>query len=487
MASGLIAALTVVLSAPNDLPVLYPDTPAFGVVVHNAYRDGLEEAGVSWVRLNVRWKNVEKMTRGNYDWESTDKLLGYYLERGFRVMGLLTMERLCPLYEADKQDEGLVLDAIARWCGAAAARYKGKGILWELGNEPEVFPMGDYWNDPKTYTRMARKAASAIKTADPGAEVAALSTAWFDRGFISQALEEGLLADGTVDVLTYHGYHRRGMAPESGLAEDVAWLREQIQAYAPPGKTVIVADSERGYCIVPFLTPKHWGSWRNVLYSERAQAAYLARHYLETIHLGVEIAVWYKDMNCGEGFSLYRRFGDGELRPMGHVYRNLAALLPENPKHMRNTKYTVSLTDPTDAVPAPDGLVNVRTFLRSYLHETGQGERLIVAMWHPVEAFEDRILESRKRIGEHFYEAWRAVSPEDAVSVKTRARITGSPELKDARMRVYDLLAATAADAFGEPESLDSEGQFVMTPELEAGPMPVVLVIDIPAGAATGI
>jgi hypothetical protein len=456
---------------------MFPDAGAFGVVVHTAYRaEGLKSIGVQWVRLNLRWRNIEKGERGNYEWEATDKLLNYYLDHDFHVMAILTMEHLCPLYTDDKENQEVVIDAIADWTGAVAERYKGRGILWEIGNEPECFPMDGYWNQPKTYTTMARRVATAIKQADPHAKTAALSVAWFDRGFIVNSLDAGLLEDGTIDVLTYHGYHRRDVMPESRLAEDVEWLRDQTSA-----SPVILADSERGYAMVDFLEPKHWASWRNITYSESEQAAYCARHYLETIFLGVEIAVWYKDMRGESCYSLY--YGTEEdtagLRPMGHVYRNLAALLPDNPKTMHNHRYTVSLTDPPDTISAPDGQLSVRTYLRTYLREDVHTRQLIIALWNPVEAFDGKILDNRKRIGEHYYEAWRAVSPDDIVEIPTQVRITGCAPGSVESVVPYDLLATSTEAAMGEPLELVTEDGTSLTPELRVGPMPTVLVATI--------
>jgi hypothetical protein len=462
-------------------PAMFPDSGAFGVVVHTPFRgDALKQVGVQWVRLGIRWRNVEQKERGHYVWEDTDRLLDYYLDNGFKVMGILTMERLCPLYEADKDNQGLVIDAIAKWAGAAAERYRGKGILWELSNEPEVFPMGGYWNVPKTYTAMARKTAAAVKEADPSAKVAAFSVGWFDRGFISESLDAGILADGTIDVLTYHGYHRRTMAPESGLAEDVAWLRGQIAQYAPAGKHIVLADSERGYAIIDFLEPKHWASWRNLTYSESAQAAYGARHFLETIHLGVEIAVWYKDMRGEECFSLYYGTEEDEagLRPVGHVYRNLAALLPDNPKSMRNDRYTVSLTDPPDDISAPDGQVSVRTYLRSYLRQGKDTRQLIVALWYPVEAFDGKILDNRKRIGDHYYESWRATSPDDLVAIPTQVKVAGLDPADVVKAAWYDLLA-TSTDGAWQPVALEERDGILVAPETAVGPMPTILVVEL--------
>lgn len=467
---------------PGGSPApMFGDKSAFGVVVHTPFHaDALKAIGVQWVRLALRWNRIEQGARGSYSWDDCDRLLGYYLDHGFAVMATLTTEELCPLYESDKSNKDLVIDAIAKWAGAAAERHKGKGVLWELGNEPEVFPMGDYWNDPKTYAQMARASAAAIKQADPSARVAMFSVGWFDRDFISVALDTGLLNDGTIDVLAYHGYHRRGMAAESGLAEDVAWLREQISRRAPKDKRVIVADSERGYSILDFHEPKHWSSWRNTTYGEAEQAAYAARHFLESIYLGVEIAVWYKDMNGEEGFSLYRgtdQDGSG-LRPMGHVFRNLAALLPENPTKLRNDRYTVSLIDPPDNNPAPDGQITVRTYLRSYLHQSEGSERLVVAMWYPVEAFDGKILDVRQRIGEHFHETWRDIGPDDVVEIPTRVRVVGIEPSRVIRMAQYDLLAKTTEAAFGKPLAFATGDGSVISPEIKVGPMPAVLVAD---------
>lgn len=471
-----------IAQTPAFPPAMFSESGPFGAVVHTPFREGaLEAMGVQWVRLSVRWGNVEKEQRGQYDWADTEKLLNFYLERGFRVMAVLTMENLCPLYEEDKGNQDLVIDAIAQWAGAAALHFKGKNILWELSNEPEVFPMGGYWDNPVTYTKMAREAAATIKAADPDAKVAALSVGWFDRNFMSQSFQAGLLSDGTIDVLTYHGYHRRTLAPESGLAEDVRWLQEQIDKYAPPGKHVIMADSERGYAIIDFLKPKHWASWRNLVYSESEQAAYCARHYLETIWLGVEIAVWYKDMSGEECFSLY--YGTDEdprgLRPMGHVYRNLAALLPENPKSLRNDVYTVSLVDPPDQVSAPDGQVTVRTYLRSFLQRGEEKERLVVALWFPVESFDGRILDSRKKIGDNFYEAWRAVSPDDLIQISTQVRIADLARENVTRMSLYDLRAAEMSAAMGEPLGIEVQEGAILSPTVNVSPMPTLLVVDI--------
>ena len=473
-ASLLFLASVAMAAEPAGWPApMFPDAGAFGVVIHTPFRaQAMHDVHAQWVRVSVRWRNVEKETRGNYDWTGADELLHYYLEHGFRVMCVLTMENLCSLYEEDKDNQEIVLDAVVRWCGAAAGRYAGKGILWELGNEPEVFPMGGYWNNPATYTRMAAGAAEAIKAADPAAKVAALSTAWMDKGFIETAFKEGLLAGKAVDVITYHGYHRHTLLPESGLTEDIAWLRGRIAQYVPEGHHVIVADSERGYAIVPFLEKKHRDSWRNLVYSESEQAAYCARHYLETIFLGVEIAVWYKDMRGEHNFSLYYDTEEDArgLRPMGHVYRNIASLLPDNPKRMRNDRYEVSVSDVSHEDPG----MQVRSFLRTM---NGM-PRLIIAAWYPVESFDGRILDNRKRIGVNFYEAWRALSEEDTIEVTANLHVSGLTKESVRSVKRFELLSESTDDAYQEAEWRGDADSGIAIP-VTGSPMPAVIVIDM--------
>ncbi|MBN2310155.1 MAG: hypothetical protein JXR94_14370, partial [Candidatus Hydrogenedentes bacterium] len=120
-----------------------------------------------------------------------------------------------------------------------------------------------------------------------------------------------------------------------------------------------------------------------------------------------------------------------------------------------------------------------RTYLCSYLERGAHRERLIVAVWNPIEAFDGKILDNRKRIGEHFYEAWRAVSPDDHVEIPTQIRIAGLAAGSVKEMALYDLLAESTEAAPGEPLEFDAAPDALLSPEIRVGPMPTILVIDI--------
>lgn len=475
--------LTSYASAELPVPegtIRFPGKPCFGLSIHHTDNaKELQALGVSWVRVDLSWAGTEIQKRGQYDFTHFDRVVKEYTSRGMNILGLLTWHYYCdalyPKPESDA-DFDVAVEGFAKFAAACAERYKGKVAIWEICNEPEVFSVGNV-NQPGRYTKLARATAKAIRAVDPNVTVAALSVAWMDRDFIERCMKLGLLQDGTIDAVTYHGYHRATLLPESGLADDIAWLRKQCGDNAPVGKTVIVIDSERGYEVTPFLSPKHWTGWRNQVYSESEQAAYLARHFLEEISLGIEVSCWYKDM--GDGYAFYEGLQGSRLRPMGYVYRNMAALFDTNPKQLINRDYDVHLVDLPDDISDPNSFLKVKSYLRTYVKdEKPNGRKLIVALWNPVEAFDGKILHSRQRIGENYYEAWRAVSEQDKVNVPVRIKIGLVTAEMVSNAYVYDL-SATDETKRRTPLKLEYADKQAVTDTLNIGPMPTVIVLEL--------
>jgi len=468
---------------PIEGTIFFPGEPSFGSVMHTG-GNGKEMAalGVNWARLGFSWARTEKHQKGQYDLAGYEKKVEHYRSHGINILGILAWHYYCKKFYPDpKTEEGFKagVEGFTNWARACATRFRGKVPIWEIGNEPQCFPVGKV-NKPERYVRLARATAQAVREVDPDVHIAALSTAWMDRGFITKCLELDLLQDGTIDAISFHGYHRKNIMPESRLQEDVRWLREMIRKHAPKDKKIIVIDSERGYALVEFLKPKHWASWRNIVYTESAQAAYLARHYLEEIFLGIEISTWYKDMRGEHGYSLYTGRGDSRIRPMGYVMRNLARLLDTNPKQLVNDKYNVSLVDLPDKICDPNTFVKVRSFVRTYLKadESREKETLVIALWNPIEAFDGNILESRKRIKEHYYEAWRAISPDDVVEVPVQVTISRLTKDRTAESYLYNLLAQKDSD-LRSPIKLTFDTHAATTETTRVGPTPTVIVVEI--------
>lgn len=466
------AAICCGIAGATETPVRFPDRGLWGINVHTPFHDRiLEECAVQWVRIGDRW-NTGEPEKGKYDFTFIRKMIEFYHQRDINMIVVLDTETMNPAYA----DAGLdaLIEGLSDWHAAIAAEFKGVGgIIWEIGNEPEVFTMGGIWNKAENYTRLARASARKIKAADPAALTGACSVAWVDRAFIDTALHQGLLEDGTIDYLTFHGYHRTGMTPESGLAADVEWMRSMVAKYAPAGHVVDIIDSERGYAILEEGKEKHRDNWRNHTQNETEQAAYLARHFLEEIYLGIEVSIWYKDLFGEESFSLYYADEASGLRPCGKAYRNLAHLMPQNPRLIRNSEIAVRFGFIPMDVPA-----ELQPYLRSYLIREGGSDRLIVAAWFPVEAFEGRIIDSRNVLPDGtMQERWREATPEDRTTLAVDVFID-LPQSAVEKVFRFDLLADQPGTMSPE-QGMDFAPGSLKFSKVELGPMPVIWVIDL--------
>jgi hypothetical protein len=461
--------------------VFFPDQPSFGVVAHTNYNGAeLKTLGIRWVRNGISWRDVEPKEKKKYDFSGYGKPINHFISHGMNLLTVLSLEGQSELYPKPTENLSAFIEGYAGYARACAHHFKGKVKIWELGNEPEVFTIGGVFNHPEHYTKIALTAAKAIREVDPDAHIAALSVGWLDRPFILRCLELGLLKEGTIDVVTFHGYHREGLMAEGKLKEDIAWLRQQVRTYGRPDRKVIVVDSERGYSLLPFLHPKAWDSWKNEVYSETEQAAYMIRHFLTEMSAGVEVSVWYKDMSGESGFSLYEGGPGSRLRPMGAALRNLAGLFDANPKQMINSRYRVSLVDLPDTLTDPNSVIKIRTFLKTCLKTSPPGrETLLVALWNPVEAFDGKILHSRQRIGERYFEAWRSVSPQDKVEIPLQVTVHGLKAQRVQSVCTADLLSGPNEPVKKVPLGFKPSGSEVVTEKLNIGPVPTIIIFEL--------
>ncbi len=140
----------------------------------NRELDGMARTGAKWLRVDIDWPSVQP-TRDSWNWWATDRVVNGARARGIQVLGTLaytppwargpgTDAKYPPTDQSD----------YARFAGAAAWRYKGRGVHhWEIWNEPN---QSNWWKpkpDPYAYTGLLWRANAAIKRADAGATVIA--------------------------------------------------------------------------------------------------------------------------------------------------------------------------------------------------------------------------------------------------------------------------------------------------------------------------
>lgn len=201
--------------------------------------------GFGAVRFTVMW-DWSELAKGEYDWERYDIQFPQCAAAGVQPLCIQQFNNFlyAPTGEYVRTREGI--DALARFCGAAAARYARFKPIWEIANEPNL-PL--FWKpgppDPVVYTRLAKVCVQAIRDADPTARIVGGSLSGVHaeaRAYLARCLDEGL---GEIcDAVSVHPYLE---VPELALKE-YAEMRGLLSRYAAfGGRDLALIQSEWAY------------------------------------------------------------------------------------------------------------------------------------------------------------------------------------------------------------------------------------------------
>lgn len=276
-------------SAPADVPTTAgllpgPTLPnGFGVNVNFRGQphdlDMIAEAGFKLIRMDLTWAVIEQ-DKGIYEFEKLgyDSLTEGCSKRGIRILYILNYGNT--LYEKGRSIRTQAgREAFAHFAEAAAERYSGRGILWEIWNEPNIKHFWDSQPSAEDYCKLVEMTAPRIKKADPNGLVVAGATSQIPFEWLEDCFKRGLLQ--WIDVLSVHPY--RSQPPETVVA-DYAELRRLIARYLPGEKQMPIISGEWGYSNL---------NWDQTRLSEQKQAEYLARMFLTNLHLGIDVSIWY--------------------------------------------------------------------------------------------------------------------------------------------------------------------------------------------------
>jgi len=286
---GIPFALCVILglaacpcTAAVQLPALTVPN-GFGVNIHfrGQPRDLvlIADAGFKLIRMDLTWEAVERK-KGVYEFEKSgyDALTKGCSERGIRILYILDYGNR--LYESDRSvrtEQGR--RAFAAFAEAAAARYSGKAILWEVWNESNIRQFWRPQPNVDDYCKLVEAAAPRLKKADPSGLVVAPATSTIPFRWLENCFKKGLLK--WIDALTVHPY--RPQPPET-VIKDYAGLRELISRYVPEGKKMPIISGEWGYSLI---------NWDESRLTEQRQAQYLVRMFLVNLYRGIPVSIWY--------------------------------------------------------------------------------------------------------------------------------------------------------------------------------------------------
>jgi len=235
--------------------------------------DMIKAAGFRFIRMDFAWGAIERV-KGVYDFAAYDQLLDGLLQRGVRPIFILDYNN--SLYE---QTRGIQSEecrqAFARFAAAGAKRYAGRGVVWELWNEPNI----GFWEPQPSldaYMALARSALPMVRKADPGSICIAPATSTTDLAFLEGCFKQGLLK--MIDAISIHPYRQSN--PES-VEGEIRKLRALVVRYAPDHPDMPIISGEWGYST----------GWAT--FTDEIQGRYLPRELLINLSLGIPLSIWY--------------------------------------------------------------------------------------------------------------------------------------------------------------------------------------------------
>lgn len=240
----------------------------------------IADAGFRWVRMDFKW-DLTELENGQYDFAPYDRLMSELDQ--FNIRALFILDYGHPLFGGWPPRSDAARQAFTRWAVAAAKHFQGRGVIWEVYNEPNN---SVFWPPkPKAdeYIALALGVGRAFRASVPNEKLIGPATAGIDFKFLEACFKAGLLDYWT--AVSVHPY--RQTDPEEA-ANEYCRLRKMIDRYR--AGTGSGAASQRD---IPIISGE-WGYssvWRNM--NEAKQSARLAREMLTNVANGIPISIWY--------------------------------------------------------------------------------------------------------------------------------------------------------------------------------------------------
>ncbi len=243
----------------------------------------IDDAGIRWVRMDFDWSVTER-EKGVYNFAAYDRLMAALEPHNIRALFILDYDnRHYDGGVSPHTDEGRA--AFAKWAVAAVRHFRGRGIIWEMWNEPEMIYMGNSLWTPKPnvhdYSALAVAVGKALRAAEPDELYIGPAAAIYASSFIEASFQLGVLE--YFSAVSVHPYplddYASGVGPEMNFAQ-YAKLRRLIDKYAPKGKFIPIISSEHGYSSIRHM-------------NKTEQGKLLPRQWLTNLANGVPLSIWY--------------------------------------------------------------------------------------------------------------------------------------------------------------------------------------------------
>ncbi|MEE8392553.1 MAG: cellulase family glycosylhydrolase [Anaerolineae bacterium] len=133
----------------------------------------IHDAGFTWVKQHVGWRDIEGIAKGHYDWYFTDRIVADAEQFGLNVLFRVDRQPLWALASEETRTSPVENPQdYGDFCHALANRYRGRVQAYQVWNEPNLTrEWQDLPPDPAKYVELLRACYIGIKTADPDALV----------------------------------------------------------------------------------------------------------------------------------------------------------------------------------------------------------------------------------------------------------------------------------------------------------------------------
>lgn len=316
-----LAVVCALALAPGAAQAAEPGVNVDGLTPQQAVEQA-SAVGARWVRVFVRWDDVEPAGPGRWNpvaVSGLDELLAATQPRGIKVLAVVVGAPQWANGTTDHYVPPADPKHYARFVGSYAARYKGRVAAWEIWNEPDA---PEFWHgsppDAGAYVAMLKAAHRAIKDADPGALVYAGPLTGNNYGFLQGIYDAG--GGGSFDAVAVHTDTACSITPpdsyyrENGRVGQFSFLgfrevHSVMEANGDGAKPIVM--SELGWSATGTRCARGAHAGRKAAgVSEATQAANLrlAYHCLAAYPY-VSSALWFSMKDYGQPDSELNRYG----------------------------------------------------------------------------------------------------------------------------------------------------------------------------------
>lgn len=319
----------VLLEAPADVGSL---AERLGVHTHfvadDRALDAIRDAGLKWIRRNFSWYAVERTGSGvgSYSFAEVDAITAAAEQRGLGVIALLNEGH--PDHTGGYENTPRTAaeqSAAAAFAAAVADHFKGRGIIYEVWNEPD----SGWWTggpNPVEYGNLLSACRASIRTADTGATVlsAGLAFPWWK----TYRFWDDLHSQGSLSGANGLGAHfyiwAEDRAPEDRWFDSLV-LDGLAVDYLSPGARMWCTEWGISSLWLDENGNGHTASAR------RKQAAQMVRQALMAWWGDWPVLIWYKMKDGGTSTSdVEENFGllqnDYTPKPAYHAIRHLTSV-----------------------------------------------------------------------------------------------------------------------------------------------------------------